>query len=405
MSIKDSGTAWLAMSVVAIVSLVFGGMLFVTFAGHLATPWIEPEFANKDFANYWTAGKLILAGDVMDLFGPHAGYFRHLTAAFGSEYQWHNWSYPPHYLLFIWPLGYLGYETGLVVFVLATLALFLVAVRAYAGTTFPLILLAVGPFIVLNAWTAQNGFLSGALALGALALRDSRPIVAGILLGMLTIKPQLGVLFPFLLLAEQRWRMIASATVTTVALFCVSAFVFGVEAWVGYVNEVLPYQSQVMKYLQGTFLTMVPSAYGAARLYGADFPIAMAIHLSLAIPAFLASVYLFFRLSNDSDRALLLLLATFVITPYALNYDLGLVSVAAGLLAGRYLAIPDAFGTERVVLALLMMMPLYMMPLGFSGMHAGPVLIIAAILFHLQQAEFRSAPLMFRRMSPAAASD
>lgn len=405
MATRDAGTAWWAFGAVAIISLAFGGILVWTFTGHLSTPWIEPEFANKDFANYWTAGKLIITGEVLDLFGSHAGYFRHLTEAFGPDYQWHNWSYPPHYLLLIWPLGYVGYETGLVVFVLVTLVLFLVAVRAYTGTAFPLALLAVGPFIVLNSWTAQNGFLSGALALGALALRDSRPVMAGILLGLLTIKPQLGVLFPFLLLAEQRWRLIVSATLTTLCLILVSAAVFGTEAWTGYVSEVLPYQSQVMKYLQGTFLTMVPSFYGAARFYGADFTLAMAIHITVALPAFVASVYLFFRLSTDGDRAVLLLLATFVITPYALNYDLGLVSVAAGLLAGRYLAVPHAFGIERVALALLMMMPLYMMQLGHSGMHIGPILIIAAILIHLRQAKFKPISPMFPRRSPAAASD
>ena len=54
--------------------------------------------------------------------------------------------------------------------------------------------------------------------MGALALRRTRPVTAGILLGCLTFKPQLGILFPFLLLFERNWTMIASAALTAAAL-------------------------------------------------------------------------------------------------------------------------------------------------------------------------------------------
>lgn len=91
-------------------------MLVFTTILDLMADGISPGFANKDFANYWTAGKLVLSDRTMDLFGPQSIYFANLTAAFGLDYQWHNWSYPPHYLLLIWPLGLLGYKAAMMLF-------------------------------------------------------------------------------------------------------------------------------------------------------------------------------------------------------------------------------------------------------------------------------------------------
>jgi len=97
----------------------------------IVEPGILPGFADKDFANYWTAARLVLDGKTMDLFGPWEIYFAHLKGAFGDAFPWHNWSYPPHYLLLIWPLGFFGYKAGLLIFMAVTGALFIPAYRAF----------------------------------------------------------------------------------------------------------------------------------------------------------------------------------------------------------------------------------------------------------------------------------
>lgn len=393
----------LIYQVVGLGSLVLAVLLIWTFAGHFLATGVPAEFADKDFANYWTAGKLVLVGQFEDLFGPHPQYFRHLTDAFGPDYQWHNWSYPPHFLLLIWPLGYVGYELGLAIFILTTLALYLCAVRAFVGDLSCLTLIAVGPFIVLNAWTAQNGFLFGALALAALSLRDHRPIAAGIALGFLTIKPQLGVLFPLLLLIERRWLVIASASITTLCLVGLSALIFGGEAWRGYIVEVLPYQSYVMRALEGTFLTMLPSVYGFARLNGVEWSLALTIHMIVAIPSLVVAGYLMWRLRDPMDRSLVVLIATFLITPYALNYDLGFLAAAMAVLAARQVRDrPEAVG-ERILIALTISMTIYMMPFGALGIHCPPLLIAYALILVARPLWQARDFLSFR--SPAAASD
>jgi hypothetical protein len=104
-SYRDLVLPYRAVAALAAIAGIAGLSMIIA---ELLAPGTAPEFANRDFANYWIAGKLILGGETADLFGPQPQYFRHLTDAFGRDYPWHNWSYPPHYLLFLWPLGWLA---------------------------------------------------------------------------------------------------------------------------------------------------------------------------------------------------------------------------------------------------------------------------------------------------------
>ena len=363
--------------IVAFTSLALLVIHIATLIWALIDPGTPASIADKDFANYWMAGKLIREGLVMDLFGPHPVYFAHLTKAFGANFPWHNWSYPPHYLLFVWPLGFFTYEVAMLVFLGATGGLFLVVLRILARDAGPMVWIAAGPFIAHNFWVAQNGYISASLGLGALALREKRPVFAGILLGLLTVKPQLGLLFPFLLLAERRWSMMVSAALTTVALVAASAAIFGVETWKGYLDEVLPYQAFVMRALEGTFLAMMPAFYGALRNWTVVPDVALTLHLLVAVPVALVTIAAFFKVADARYRTALLVLGTFVVTPYALSYDLGLLVPALALLAGSgTTGWPEA--RHRIaLLSVAMFLPVVMMPLGEMYLSLAPFGLLA----------------------------
>lgn len=363
-----------------IVAITAPALLVVhvaTLVWALIDPGTPASVADKDFANYWMAGQLIREGRVMDLFGPHPVYFAHLTAAFGADFPWHNWSYPPHYLLLVWPLGYLDYEVAMLVFLAATGGLFLVVLHVLAREAGPMVWVAAGPFIAHNFWVAQNGYISASLGLGALALRDKRPVLAGVLLGLLTVKPQLGLLFPFLLLAEKRWSMIASAALTTLLLVGASSAIFGVETWKGYFDEVVPYQAFVMRALEGTFLAMMPAFYGALRNWTVAPDVALTLHLLVAIPVALVTIVAFFKVADVRYRTALLVLGTFVVTPYALSYDLGLLVPALALLAGSGTAGWPEDRHRIALLAVAMLLPVVMMPLGEMYLSLAPFVLLA----------------------------
>ncbi|WP_417416256.1 glycosyltransferase family 87 protein [Hoeflea sp.] len=331
---------------------------------------------DRDFANYWIASRLILSGDVLDLFRGHEVYFAQMQAVFGPDAPWRSWSYPPSYLLLMWPLGLMPYSLSLAVFLVVTLIVYLHAVSVAAGRVEANVALFLVPFICANIIYAQNGFIIGALILYGLGLRDSRPWLAGFAIGLLTIKPQLGLLLPLLLLYERRWIVILSASITAAALVLISSLVFGIEAWTGYITETIPYQAFVMRELGGSFLQLLLSLYGALRLEGVDAAVALPIHIGFAIVV-LAAYGLSLFLAPDKDaRSLCLVIASLLITPYSLSYDLGALSALAALWAWRLRRPTSSMGPQQLLFYLIAMLPLLQWSLAANlGLSVTPILL------------------------------
>src|SRR6202008_4525924 len=66
---------------------------------------------------------------------------------------------------------------------------------------------------------------------GTLYLMPTRPVLSGICLGLLSYKPQYGLLFPIVLIAASQWTVFFTAACVAVAMACVSWLVFGTESW------------------------------------------------------------------------------------------------------------------------------------------------------------------------------
>mgnify|MGYP003694260653 FL=1 len=74
---------------------------------------------------------------------------------------------------------------------------YLAVMRAIVGRPFGLLLAAAFPVVLTNTLVGQNGFLTASLIGGALYLMPARPVLSGICLGLLSYKPQYGLLFPW----------------------------------------------------------------------------------------------------------------------------------------------------------------------------------------------------------------
>lgn len=352
----------LRMAVVAIlIAALAWTAIQLTDTGTISLAW-----SNRDFANYWIAARMALAGDVTDLFAPQPVYFAHMSAVFGPDYPWHNWSYPPHYLLTVLPVGLLGYKPALVAYLLATFLILCGSIRLLAPQADHRQFLLLMPAIVANALAAQNGFFTAALLLSGLAARYDRPILAGVCIGLLTIKPQLGVLLPLLLVFERRWMVFATAAATTLLLVAISVAVFGLSSWRGYLEHVVPYQASVMREGTGIFLHMMPSMFGSMRSLGFPTDPALAAHLLLAVAALALWIFSLRRLQAVGSRTASTVFATIVIVPYTLSYDLVALAAVAALwpfAGGR-----PAQGVLASFLAAVAVLPLVMPYLGLAGL-------------------------------------
>ena len=116
-------------------------------------------------------------------------------------------------------LAPMPYPLALAVWQGVTLRFILLSVRSRACVGFHpsdvtlrsrsgwLLLALAFPAVFINLGHGHNGFLTAALFGGALATLERRPLVAGMLFGLLAYKPQFGMLIPLVLLATGRWRV------------------------------------------------------------------------------------------------------------------------------------------------------------------------------------------------------
>ncbi len=245
--------------------------------------------------------------------------------------------YPPHYLFAVSPLGWLDPHWVWPLWSGATLALFLVA----AGLRRPweVALLAFAPASIVAFAYGQNGFLTSALILGGLRLLPQRQVLGGVLLGLATIKPQLGLLIPVALLAAGQWRALATAAGTLAALFAASALAFGWETWPLFLTSVTGHAGAI-----DGWVSDYRKATIAANLTLAGLPRGLAYGVQWALAAAMtAMVWTEFRRGVTPARIALLIVAGYVATPYAFLYDLPMLAAAALILArGRKLAWPEA---------------------------------------------------------------
>jgi hypothetical protein len=330
----------------------------------------------RDFINNWVGPQLAFHGQMATLFDLDA-YHAALGRLYGHPLPFHNWGYPLFTLPAFWPLAQLPYFLALALWTAGLFALFAGVTlsqverrqRAYA-----LFALMLAPACLINAIGGQNGFLSAALLLGGMLSLDRRPVLAGILFGLLTFKPHLGLVLPFVLLTLGAWRVITSATVTAIVLVAVTIPLFGIEPWRQYLEVTGSYQAALLDRFQGFYTFMMASVFAGARTLGLSYTAAMGIQVAVAIPIIGATCWAVRRTADPCRRAMLVACATVLVSPYAFNYDL--TAVSAGLvwmLAGR-LPLRAEFGA---IYLLAWLAPAAMMYFNMAGLGIVPLALLA----------------------------
>jgi alpha-1,2-mannosyltransferase len=289
----------------------------------------------RDFLNTWMGGKSAFSGGPAIWFD-FQNYSIYLRDYFGTA-NLHDycWGYPPHILLFIWPFGLMPYLAAFALWSLLGLMLFLLAASAGGVERKNLLFIAVAPAVAVNLLIGQNGCFFAALLIGGLINLDRRPLLAGILFGMMTIKPQLGLLIPVMLVLTQRWRVIAAAAATTLVLFGATSWLYGIDIWREYLEKVVPMQRYVQEYGGGLLLLQIPSAFHAGRLVGLPIRVDWIIQGIVSLAALAAVVWTYWRPRDPVLSTALLVTAIFLFSPYSLNYDFVVLGWVLALLRQR----------------------------------------------------------------------
>jgi hypothetical protein len=335
----------------------------------------------RDFLNFWMYGRATALPDPGRWYDP-AAYQNALATLLGPGYPGQNWSYPPTVMLFAAPFGRLGYLTALLVWTALNLSVFLTVAMRHIADRSALLALMACPTAAFCLMSGQSSFLTAAMLIGIFALIDRKPLFAGILIGLLTVKPQLGVLLPVMLIASGRWRAFAAATVTALALAACAAALFGTRSWIAFVTQGLPTQNIVLSDPDGIATPFYPTVFMNLRGIGLGYAPAMAVQLCFAFAAAGTVAWAFRTRANADSRLLFALFAACSIAavPYLLVYDtLALTFAALALLAGNALDSRGAWIAR----------PVYWLPLlqvGLGELHIpGPALIAPLFAAYLVQ--------------------
>ncbi|HEX8574522.1 MAG TPA: glycosyltransferase family 87 protein [Allosphingosinicella sp.] len=359
--------------------LLLAALLFVQdILSTRFTPWPSIRGAaiwGRDFANVWTSGRLALEGR-LDLLYDLKAYSAYQDMLFDGALRAHNYSYPPPTLLYTWAFGLLPYPVALLAWLGLTGAAFFAAARPYLRDAgLPAWLALIAPATLLNVWAGHYGLLIGALWLGAFHLLPRRPVLAGVLIGLMLVKPHLAVLAPLILARRGEWKAFAAAGATVAALVAVSALVFGVEMWRTYIGVTVGVQGAMVDDVGTYFLTMMPTVVPTVTALGFGGPAAWALQLLAAGGAVAA---LLLHMPRDSRSAGLAGgVATFLVLPYAFNYDMTVPGLAALLMLARLRRDPESGASFVLLLAFLL--PLIVQTFGLLHLPA-PALILAALL-------------------------
>jgi hypothetical protein len=310
---------------------LFGGALFVlTLVAYLFTTHWTGAFPRdratlvpgRDFLNLWMYGVAAFTPDPARFYDVPT-YNAGLATLLGPGYPGQNWPNPPTALVVMAPFGMLAYFPALLAWFSVSGLAFYLAGRREVVDWRTLVIVLVSPAALLCVLSGQSSLLTTAALLAIFALLDERPIAAGVLIGLLTVKPQLGVLFPFALLASGRWKVFFAAALTAVALFLASVAIGGIESWQDYLVKALPLQREVLQDAAGTAMPFHPTIFMNIRGMVGNH-VGEIIQLAFTAAA-VAAVTAAFRWRRNSDPRLLQALffaCTVSASPYMGAYDL-----------------------------------------------------------------------------------
>ena len=299
-------------------------------------------------------------------------------------------AYPPPFLLLIWPLGLLSRVPAYLLWVGVTLPLYLWAgwYRPWRWQTAVLGVLIPSTVVVVP--NTQNGFLTAAMMIGGFRMVEKRPVLAGVLFGLLAFKPQLGLLIPIALVSAGAWQSIVAAVATVLLVVVASGAAFGWSMWL-----VLP---QAMRGLLRVVAASPDLAHFSPTVTAAMHTLGASTDATTAAQVFsgllvAAIVWLCFRRGVGRLPVAILLVGIFFTTPYAFFTDLPVVGYAIlSVVIDRH-EMGDPFGPVEIVVLIMAVLLPYLMAESTMPWGALVLLLLFGLIIRRWYAELRrSAP-------------
>ena len=301
--------------------------------------------------------------------------------------EFRPWFYPPSFLVLLLPFAPLGFAASYVAFQILTAAF--LATALIKGASSPVLSryvaagVLISPAAAINIVDGQCAFLVAALLIAGVRLLPLQPILGGILLGLLSFKPQFCLLVPVALVALRQYKALLAAAGSALALVVLSVIIFGLDVWLWWIpqaiNNFIDPDAKWLSYGR----IWGHSVWACAVLAGIPPRLASVLQIA-AIAGGMVVAYLAFRSTLSRDKQLAVLLAATVLAaPHSGAYDATLLAAAVGLWLAANIK------TWRLLdwfLALgIWMVPILSPPTHVVAGRFSPLLIVALIGFILHE--------------------
>jgi hypothetical protein len=358
----------------------------------IATPTLRDRNGNlkgTDFLHFYTLGSLAIAHRGGDLYNmdaqsvvaaqrvPNAADIRYLPL------------YPPQVSLVFAPLAFLSYGRALTLWWLCTAVIY--GACCYAiwrvcpnlrdfGGTVALVAIGFPAFFHLISWGQTSALALACFTAGFLLIRDKREFAAGLALGCLIFKPQLGLAAAVVFVLGRKWKLMAGAALSAATQIAAGIAYYGVEPFRSWLRRLLHvpallssfeprlYQTHCLR----TFWSMLVPWSGAA----------FGLYVVSAIVVLAGTIAVWKRRESLSLKHSVLLLATVLISPHLTVYDLVILAPAILLLTDWLISHPSAPQGTGTLIYLVCALPLFGPCTPWTHIQLS-VIVMAALLYLL----------------------
>lgn len=372
-----------------ILYVAFLGMWARATHGFLAAETAKPA---GDFAVFWSASHVMLHGTAAQVynFTSFSAAERAVSGSFVKD-SFLPWLYPPTFLVLVTPLALLPFLLSYALFVSASVyayikgALAVSRLARWSGNArLAIVLLATSPCVFVAALFGQNSLLTAALAAFAVRWIERYPVRAGICIGLLCIKPQMAMIFPFVLIATRAWRAFASAAATALVCAGLSIAVCGMHTVrLSFLAADLA-RSVILEH-SANFWLASPTSFAALRLGDVPLPLAYLLQGAVAALAIASACHIWRKTRDAGARAAILALATLIANPYVWHYELAWLGITLAWLLATGLRAGWLRG-EQTVIVLAWLLPIFELFNRFTELpQIGPIVLLLVLLIVLRR--------------------
>jgi len=289
---------------------------------------LSTERTLNDYDEFYLVGRLYREGDIRRAYDVNK-LLVDQKRFIGAE-SFLPWAYPPQFTALMTVLPIFGIFASFILFVGGSLAFFVFVLarfgREYAGAS----IVAVYPAMLLNGRLGQNGFLTAGFIGLFLLLYSKKRQGAGVPLGLLGMKPHLGLALGLLTLISGYWRTILIAFIVLVATLVLATLMLGVDIWPAFLAGAR--QSSAFLQTAGYSLYRMSSVYGSLRSFGMSASASFVIHAIVALLLIGLMVFAYVRSWDNKHLLSVVVLANMFISPYNHDYDYVCLAFAISLL-------------------------------------------------------------------------